>query len=506
MLLKKRSGKIKNIFQKYRLLFLVIVVVAVSGCIIPGGDVLSGIFAPQRPATTEGSADLITVQNTNIIPNPPISADNGFTVSFEVKNNDEKEEVKNVAVGDTTTPFYDTGLCTSGKTTTPGGGGVGGLIEAETDVRVAHFSTACGGKTTNIHLADNNDQNHAVGYQFSATDQILCDGANCETAGCQVTVFGPTQVSFTVTGQPVITFNQGETKTYAGKIITFNGITTVKKSKCVSGAYCDRTAAAVDTDCKNIGQITSDISGQTGCYPWFTQPTPPGYSSFDGYCYTCTGVSPQGFPTSGTTTTISGAKTYQPLQTELFEYGFTAPSNNNIGNMPSSCKLRYKITYSFTAKTQTDVTVISQSKLEELQRAGQPPSATPLQSVGAGPIKIFFDFGASQPVMSGDILPLFITIEDKGSGVYGKVLSGNLKITMPPGFTVKQCDKFSGTSGVIQSSAEIPLIKKKSAQMRCSFTTPPVTDMKTFYILGELQYDYKLDNEVDVAVNPTLVR
>ncbi len=505
MINKPEGGKIKDVFQKYKMLFLLVAVIAVSGCVIPGGDVFQGMFAPQRPSTTEASPDLITVQNTNIIPNPPISADNGFTVSFEVKNNDEKEEVKNVAVGDTTNPFYDIGLCTSGKTTTPGGGGVGGLIEAETDVRVAHFKTECSSRTTNIHLANNNDQK--VGYQFSATDQILCDDTDCQTAGCQATVFGPTQVSFRVTGQSEITFNiVGETKTYAGKTFTFNGITTVKKSKCVSGAYCDRTPADVDTDCKNIGKILSDISGQTGCYPWFTKPTPPGYSSFDGYCYTCTGVSPPGFPSSGTSSTVSGAKTYLPLQTELFEFDFTAPSNNDIGNMPSSCKLRYKITYTYTAKTQTDVTVISQSKMEELQRAGQPPSASPLQSVGVGPVKIFFDFGASQPIMSGNILPLFITIEDKGSGVYSKVISGNLKITMPPGFTVKQCDKFAGTSGVIKSSAEIPLIKKKSAQLRCSFTTPLVTDMKTFYILGELQYDYKLDNEIAVAINPTLVR
>jgi hypothetical protein len=495
---KTEGGKIKNIFQKYKMLFLLVAVIAVSGCVIPGGDVFQGMFAPQRPATVEDSPDLITVQNTNVIPSPPISADNGFTVSFEVKNNDEKEEVKNVGVTN-----YDWGLCTSGKAPPTGGGGIGGLIDNEIDIRVAHFSTTCSGKTTDIHLADRNDQNNAAGYQFSANDQILCDDKDCETAGCQVTVIDKDKVWLKIGSLSEIEFITSDpTKSYDGKTITFSGVTTVTKSRCVSSATsCARTSSDADTVCKKLGAtyFVSDISGLTGCYPWY------GNSGFDGYCFKCDYTSGGG---DGVSPPVAGAKTYLPLQTELFENGFTAPSNKDIGNMPSSCRLRYKITYTYTAKTQTDVTVISQSKLEELQRAGQPPSASPLQSVGAGPVKIYFDFGASQPIMSGNILPLFITIEDKGSGVIdrGKVLSGKLKITMPPGFTVKTCDRFAGTSGAIQNTAEIPLIKKKSAQMRCSFTTPSVTDMKTFYILGELQYDYKLDNEINVAVKPTLVR
>jgi len=119
------------------------------------------------------------------------------------------------------------------------------------------------------------------------------------------------------------------------------------------------------------------------------------------------------------------------------------------------------------------------------------------------------DFGAKQPIKSGDVLPIFITIEDKGSGVYGKVLSGKLKIKMPSGFELANpdsCGKFSKSGQEFKNSAEIPMIKKSSPQLRCSFKMPSVADMKTFYITGELAYEYKFDGEIKVPINPTLVR
>lgn len=584
MLPKKKIGKIKNIFQKYKMLFLLVAVIAVSGCVIPGGDVFAGMFSPQRPATTEASADLITTQNVNIIPNPPISADNGFTVSFEVKNNDENEEVKNVKVTN-----YDTGLCKKGKTTTPDSGGVAesDIVKALDNKRLIVLKVHCDGKTdttnTDILFLEENEKTTPIisicgktpEYKASIKDYtltLLKAGSALNSVGKEGrdTQTGLEYIKFTTVAGKIwdcLEGKYGDKEKYKDNCFLKDGNTLYslaippeykEKADCIGKAKdscfvsSDDCTAACDkrnTDCKGGpdnkvgcygkygpgGTVKNDPDLLTACnnqcdkYRYEVQQSeaapcnPPVYipsaktyvdrilydGSYDGVCCVCDIVDQTidtSVSTATTSTTVAGSKIYYPLQTELFEWGFTAPTNKNMGNMPTTCPIRYKITYAFTAKSQADISVISKSKMEELQRAGQEPSASPTQSVGVGPIKIFFDFGAKQPVRSGDVLPIFVTVEDRGTGVYGNIPVGKLKIKMPSNFEKITCDKFTGSGGELKNSAEIPMIKKKSPQLRCSFKMPSVTDIKTFYITGELEYDYKLDNQINVAVNPTLVR
>ena len=79
-----------------------VLLVFASGCITPQVN----ISAMTTPETNEAPADLITVTDINTIPNQPIDADTGFSLTFNVNNVDDIKEVNNVGVY-----LYDYGLC-----------------------------------------------------------------------------------------------------------------------------------------------------------------------------------------------------------------------------------------------------------------------------------------------------------------------------------------------------------------------------------------------------------
>lgn len=131
------------------------------------------------------------------------------------------------------------------------------------------------------------------------------------------------------------------------------------------------------------------------------------YSLFDmGLCSYTTSQ-------SSTTATIK----LFPLQTEFVEWTFNSPSNDEIAYLPNKCPIRFKVNYTFDATSQIDVDIISAARLTQLQRAGTPPSFVPSLSVGIGPVKIYLSFGASLPARDNSSLPIFIIVEDKGTGL-----------------------------------------------------------------------------------------
>ncbi len=505
--MKNKRNSEKNIFHECGLLFLVVAVVAVSGCIIPGIDV-SSMFPQFRPATTEASSDLITTQNLNVIPNPPISAENAFTVSFEVKNNDENEEVDNVNI-----QRYDSGKCNfEGEgAASSAGGGVSGLVKEEDDATVAFFDVTCPGETTpkktGFEVGNEVDAQLIGLCGLKTTIKVTEPYKNLEDISVKI---GGEEKSmkYQKTKDPQYFCTRLYGKHDTRCMISFaNGLNmefididrTVEKTSCVSPSSCETNCR---TTCANKNNIIDKISDKTPCAPYYDIS-----AGFSAYCCTCKAGTRLSDRVGTKTTSVTG-DTYMPLQTELNEWQFTAPNNDNLGNMPGSCGIKYKITYDFTAKTQASVDVINADTLSRMQRAGQTPTANPTQSVGVGPIKVFFDFGASQPVRSGDILPIFVTVEDRGTGLLdsGDIVAGNLRFTIPSEFDEVSCSKFSNSGGEWENSAAVPMIKKKSPQLRCSFKMPDVTDIKTFYIEARLDYTYKLDNEIKVSINPTLVK
>lgn len=87
----------------------VIAVVFVSACVQQFSG-FQGLMKLYSPEVSESPTDLIAIQNFNLIPPSPISAENDFTISFELKNIDPSKEVKSVDVC-----VYDTGMCVRGS-------------------------------------------------------------------------------------------------------------------------------------------------------------------------------------------------------------------------------------------------------------------------------------------------------------------------------------------------------------------------------------------------------
>jgi hypothetical protein len=203
---------------------------------------------------------------------------------------------------------------------------------------------------------------------------------------------------------------------------------------------------------------------------------------------------------------------FAPGQTEFIEWTFKAPTNDQTGSLGTTCPIRFKTSYNFSAVSQINVEVITSDRLKDLQRSGETPTFTPDQTIGRGPIKISFDFGAALPIRASSILPVFITVEDKGEGLLGDIPSRKLMFSVPDTFNVSSCDKFEQVSLVNKTRTytnkqSIPMIKKKSPQLRCSFTVPndaQVVVEKTYYLSANMSYTYSLTNEVDVEIKPTL--
>ena len=138
-------------------------ILLVSGCAgMP--DIFKGIISGTEGVNkTELSPDLIVIQNLNVIPTPPISAGDEFSVSFQMKNQDEINELKDVGY-----ILFDYGLCK------PPSSGTEGIIQ--------HFSPLATEFKEWVFTAPSNDQiaylpnkcpiRFKINYTFNSASQI----------------------------------------------------------------------------------------------------------------------------------------------------------------------------------------------------------------------------------------------------------------------------------------------------------------------------------------------
>ena len=178
-----------------------------------------------------------------------------------------------------------------------------------------------------------------------------------------------------------------------------------------------------------------------------------------------------------------------PMSTEEIELAFKAPTNQELGNMPGRCSIKYKLAYDFNAETLTEVVVINENKLEELQKAGETVSVSPKTIMGKGPIKIRTEIKEKQPILMDTTVPIVFNIENKGTGTFA----------VQPG---KELNISSGKIGMNCQEKTVSLINGKILPIACQLTTPRVVDMKTFYIKTSLPYRYSVQGEVDVDIKP----
>lgn len=84
----------------------ILLIVSVSGCI----DQFSGLqslFGGTKQPTIEQTPDIIITQGMRIIPNPPLSTGDEFTLLFTLKNQDMSQPIEDVNV-----KLYNWGVCT----------------------------------------------------------------------------------------------------------------------------------------------------------------------------------------------------------------------------------------------------------------------------------------------------------------------------------------------------------------------------------------------------------
>jgi hypothetical protein len=202
---------------------------------------------------------------------------------------------------------------------------------------------------------------------------------------------------------------------------------------------------------------------------------------------------------------------FLPRENRMVEWTFAAPSSDEIANIKTTCPIRFKFYYFYQSKSQIDVLVIGKDHFMELQRSGEIPTFSPTLNVGRGPVKIYFDFGASLPVKDSSDLPVYLTVQDKGTGSLNMIPIHSFNISFPSEFVFssdKICPYFScdATTKVCTNNQEIPMVNRKSLEIRCSgIKTPAATAEsveKTYFISSTLEYPYYVDGQVDVEVTP----
>ena len=199
---------------------------------------------------------------------------------------------------------------------------------------------------------------------------------------------------------------------------------------------------------------------------------------------------------------------FLPGQVEFVEWTFTTPASSEIAYLSTKCPIRFRVNYSFEAVSEIDVDVISVQKYSQLQQSGEFKTFIPTLSIGRGPIKVSMEFGASLPIKTSTTLPIYITVEDKGTGLYSEISNDTdkrLTIKVPSGFKWDGCgDRFtcSDTTNECYNNQNIIMIERKSPTFRCSFTTPDVLIEKIYSIEAFLNYTYDVTNKVEVEVKP----
>lgn len=216
-----------------------------------------------------------------------------------------------------------------------------------------------------------------------------------------------------------------------------------------------------------------------------------------------------------------------PLEEQQIEMRFTAPSNEEMGSIPQVCPIKWIIDYKFFAVTQDSFTVISKTRLNELQRSGQSWSGTIApQEQGIGPIKITDEFTTSLPAQAKSTITFKFRISDLGAGTFTKVDKDSMYFKVPiewtssltdaqranpcsgaGNFTMIEADNGKGYTVYRNYNKEIQLTDKQSSQIICNFKAPDLDSInipeKSYLIFFNItNYTYKLTGETSVDVAP----
>jgi len=276
-------------------------------------------------------------------------------------------------------------------------------------------------------------------------------------------------------------------------VLSIQNITVIPSNTVRTGDYFSVYFDVLNQDeLDEVSDVVYDLYDTGLCQVMDGQPLPAGWR--------------QGTPVTGTFD-----DSFAPRESKALEWNFQAPTEDKIANIGVTCPISFKFDFDYTAKSQIDVLVISRSHLLNLQRSGNPPAFAPTVNVGRGPIKIYFDFGATLPVRDSSTLPIYVKVQDKGTGLLKEITPGCFTIKFPSDFTVPDgtttCPYFNCVDNDCTSNEAIPMINKKSLEIRCDNIKAPSGDAigdleKTYFISSTLGYNYYVAGSVDISVNP----
>ena len=214
--------------------------------------------------------------------------------------------------------------------------------------------------------------------------------------------------------------------------------------------------------------------------------------------------------------------TLVPLQTEFVEIKSKTPAKEAISNLKYSCPMQWRITYDFSSSSRAGFNILSKDKLTQLQRAGKPIELPEAQkSVGAGPIKINFDFKTDKNyATSNSPIQMTFSARDEGQGTFSKIEAGKFLLKLPKewvdslGASEKNTactDTFEPKGGDSASEfyvnkKEIPLIQRSTPEIVCNLKAPDLDALKIpnkqYSVSAGLDYTYSIDGSYSVDINP----
>ena len=298
------------------------------------------------------------------------------------------------------------------------------------------------------------------------------------------------------------TGQRGETVEQSPDIIVIENIGTIPMGKINAG-----TQVTTYFDLRNQGEVGSPALEDVlvKLYNWGE----------------CNPVKANFEPNADSWTETSSAYEYTfdelvPNQVERVEMYFDAPTGEEIGFIEADCPISWLVSYNFNARSNDDFTVISNDRLNELQRAGETWDGSDLpQYVGIGPIKTYFAFKTPMPIREENTIQFSVQVEDKGRGTYPEVKAGTLYIKVPTswgnvGDDAEPCGtKFTeleneGGNRIFRNSKAINLINRATPELICEFEAPSLDIPERSYTVSAnvTNYKYVTYGSLDVHVEP----
>ncbi|MFP4115906.1 MAG: hypothetical protein ACLFTQ_01750 [Candidatus Aenigmatarchaeota archaeon] len=103
-------------------------------------------------------------------------------------------------------------------------------------------------------------------------------------------------------------------------------------------------------------------------------------------------------------------------------WNFETPDSEDMGHMPRDCSLRFRVSYTFDARSTHDLYLVTQDHVREMDRRGESIGVSPTASYADGPIKAYIDFWGDQPLIEETDVGFDIYMENTGEGKMGTEL------------------------------------------------------------------------------------